>query len=264
MDQRIPKPIRPVLQEYIFLVGRELPGLVEACFLEGSIALGGFNERFSDVDFVAVLSRTATPTEVEGLRLVHRAIEKCHRQWKMMGSYLQADALGDTDGGGEPHWQYHGGRLHLQERFEVHSVEGWILKHHGIALMGPDPRALPFTVDWSVLIQGMRENLNSYWAGYTWSPKRILTLYSDWGIQWAVLGVLRQFYSFRESSITTKTRAGEYALAHLPPRWHPLIQEAINIRASKTTSAYHLRIARVIQTIGSLKYVIRVCNASFA
>ncbi len=93
MDQRIPEPIRPILQDYISLVAQRLPGLMQACFIEGSIALGGFNEHFSDIDFVAVLNRTVTPAEIESLSLIHRTVKKCHSQWKMMGSYLQVRRL---------------------------------------------------------------------------------------------------------------------------------------------------------------------------
>jgi hypothetical protein len=108
----------------------------------------------------------------------------------------------------------------------------------------------------------MRENLNSYWASWTKRPGRILALYSDWGIQWAVLGVLRQFYTFNERSITTKIRAGQYALGCLPGRWHKLIREAIDIRHGKKESAYRLRISRMIEAVIFLKYIIQLCNTS--
>jgi hypothetical protein len=263
MDQRIPEPIRPTLRDYISLVNQQLPGLMKAWFIEGSIALGGFNEHFSDIDFLVVLDRTATPAETESLRLIHKTIEKNYPQREFMGNYLPADAWSLFDGQSGSPLRYHHDILRPQRRFDLDSVEGWILKHHGIALIGPDPQSLPFTVDWNVIIRKMRENLNSYWADYTRRPHRIISLYSDWGIQWTVLGVLRQFYSFKENSITTKNKAGEYALTCMPTRWHRLIQEAIDIRECKETSAYRFRIMRAIDTINFVKYVIRICNASF-
>jgi hypothetical protein len=74
MHPRIPEPIRPTLQDYVSLVNQQLAGLMKACFIEGSIALGGFNEHFSDIDFVAVLARAATPAEIDSLRLIHKTI----------------------------------------------------------------------------------------------------------------------------------------------------------------------------------------------
>jgi hypothetical protein len=263
MDPRIPEPIRPAVQHYLTLVNQQLPELLKSFYIEGSIALDGFNEDFSDIDFIASLNRPATHAEIETLRSIHQAIEKRYPQRKMAGSYVQARALerGDHHISLNPH--YHDGVLRLHGHFELNSVEGWILKNHGIAVVGPTPQDLPFSIDWEALIKTMRHNLNSYWGKWTKRPDHIMVLLADWGIQWAVLGVLRQFYSFRENAITTKVKAGEYALTCLPERWHPLIREALHIRAGTKGSAYAFRIARTVEAIQFLKFIIRTCNASF-
>jgi hypothetical protein len=122
---------------------------------------------------------------------------------------------------------------------------------------------LPFTIDWAALITAMRQNLNSYWVQWTNQPTRLLMMLADWGIQWTVLGVLRQFYSFRENAITTKACAGEYGLTCLPAHWHPLIQEALRIRAGQERSTYSFRPTRTITVIRFLKFIIQTCNANF-
>lgn len=252
--------LQTVLDQYNALVGQKLPRLMNAFYLEGSIALGGFNERFSDIDFVATLQRRLTPAEIETLHGIHQQIEKSYPRWKMSGSYLPADFF-DRPNNAEPNLHYHDGRLRQNAHFVLNSVEGWILKNHGITLLGPSAQTLPIKIDWQQLISEMRENLNSYWAKWTNQPDRFVVLLSDWGVQWAVLGVLRQFYSFREHSITTKTKAGEYALTCLPSRWHGLIQEAINIREGKEKSLYRFRIARAMDVVKFLKFVIDFCNS---
>lgn len=262
MNPRIPEQIRPTLQSYTSLVNDRIPGLMKAFYVEGSIALGGFNEHFSDIDFVTLLNRRPTPTEFATLRNIHRAIRKSHPRWKMSGSYLQSDDLGHRNNMVEANSCYEG-RLRLRAHFDWNWVAGWTLKNHGIAVIGPDPQTLPVTIDWDQLIKRMRENLNSYWVGWTRRPYGLAALLLDRGIQWAVLGVLRQFYSFRESTITTKTTAGEYALTCVPSQWHRLIQEAIDIREGKKTSAYRLRIVRMMEAVGFIKFIIQTCNASF-
>jgi hypothetical protein len=127
-------------------------------------------------------------------------------------------------------------------------------------IVGTEPQNLPFTVDWNVLIAEMGENLNSYWRNWTRHPRRIMVLYSDWGIQWAVLGVLRQYFTFMENSITTKVRSGDYTLGCLPRQWHPIIQEAINIRQGKKDSSYRSRFSRMVETVRFLNYIIKTCN----
>ncbi len=263
MNQRIPELIRPTLQEYLSLVDHQIPDLMKAFYVEGSIALGGFNQQFSDIDFVALLSRPPTRTEFAALRNIHKVIGKKYPRWKMSGSYLQSDDLGCGNNRIEANSCYEG-RLRPQGQFDWNWVAGWILKNHGIAIIGPEPQALPVTIDWNQLIQRMSENLNSYWAGWTRRPDAIIRMTFDWGIQWAVLGILRQFYSFRENTITTKTKAGEYALTCVPNRWHGLIQDALDIRARTRASAYRVNILRTMEAVRFLKFVIQICNSRLA
>jgi hypothetical protein len=87
---------------------------------------------------------------------------------------------------------------------------------------------------------------------------------SDRGIQWTVLDVLRQYYTFRENSIATELKAAEYALTRLPSRWHPLIQEAIDIREGKKDLHYRSRIVRRIDAVKFLKFVVQTSNKEFS
>src|SRR5690606_30049075 len=92
-------------------------------------------------------------------------------------------------------------------------------------------------------------------------PKRIAWLFTNFGIEWTVLGVLRQYYTFVEQEITSKRGAGEYALAHLPSKWHRLIREAIQIREQAHDSLYRSRAERAFEAYSFLRYIIRFCNA---
>lgn len=262
IDLRIPQPVRLVIENYTSLVSQQLPGWLDAFYIVGSIALDEFNEQFSDIDFIAVLHRKPTSKEIDGLHHVHQAIERNHPRWKMSGSYIQSSNLGKLDDEMEPHPHYHNGVLHPNNSYELNSITWWELKNRGITVLGEEPQNLPFMVDWDRLVSWMKENMNSYWVSWTNRPIRVLSLYADWGIQWAILGVLRQFYTFKENSITTKIRAGRYALDCLPVRWHKLIQEAIRIREGKKGSAYGSRIARIVETVNFLKYIIQLCNTS--
>ncbi len=258
----LPEPVQPTIADFIALINEQLPGWINGFYIVGSIALGEFNAQFSDIDFVATLTGSPTAKEIDELYAIHGAIEKKHPRWKLSGSYIQPGALGKLDGELEPHLYYHDGVLHPNHRLGLNPVTWWELKNHGMAVVGPEPQQLPFTVDWDRLILWMRENMNSYWLRWTDRPGRILMMYTNWGIQWAVLGVLRQFYTFRENSITAKVKAARYALGCLPARWHRLIQEAIDIRLGKKPSAYRFRITRTIEAVDFLKYILQLCNTS--
>ena len=82
-EPRLPKPVQPVIEKYLQLTENHLAGLIGGFYLVGSIALGEFNERFSDIDFVAVFNRKATSSELEELAKIHQSIEKTTPCWKM-------------------------------------------------------------------------------------------------------------------------------------------------------------------------------------
>jgi hypothetical protein len=258
IDARVPAILHPLIQVYTHRLDQEMPGRVNAFYLEGSIALNGFNPRLSDVDFVALLNSKATTGDIDHLEKIHTEIEHQYPQWAMSGMYFQWEDLGCQDGGLQPFLHYQDGKLEWTYRFELSAVTWWILKHHGVVVFGPDVSELSYTVDMVALLHSQRENLHSYWSSWTRRPDRILALFTDWGVQWTVLGVLRQFYTLREHEIVSKVAAGEYALGCLPLQWHRIIREAIRLRQASAPSHYRTIIGRAIAAWWFLKYVIGV------
>lgn len=262
INPRIPEAVQPIIKSCVLLTKERLVGLINASYVVGSIALGEFNEHFSDIDFITILNRRITAMEIEHLRKIHQTIEKNHPQGRMSGSYIQSGDLGKLGNDVEPHPHFHDGVLYPAAANGLNSVTWWELKNHSIAVMGIAPQNLPFAVHWDLLIKEMRENLNTYWQSWTHRPRRVIPMYSNWGIQWAVLGALRQFYTFREDSITTKVKAANCELGCLPQQWHPLIQEAISIRQGKMNSSYRFRFGRMIEAVNLLKYIVHTWNVN--
>lgn len=264
MAANIPQPVQPVLREYLRLAHDALPGLLVGLYLHGSLALDAFTPGLSDIDFITITSRRCSASDIVALRAVHERLTQRYPETPLEGSYLQWPDLGRLEDAIPPHPHIHDGILHPSGYHDINSVTWWILKHHGIAVVGPPPAQLDMYVDLDDLIVRMRHNLNSYWASFTTTPRRMVWLLDDYGIQWAVLGVLRQFYTFREHAITSKIGAGEYGLKHVPPQWHRLIQEAINIRKGGHASLYRSRVIRAIMTRSFLQLMITTCNTNTA
>jgi hypothetical protein len=262
MRNRVPAPIQPLLAAYLAALDQALPDLMAACYLHGSLALDAFDPQLSDIDFITVVSRACTPDDIARLRAIHQEIAQCYPQWPLEGSYLQWQDLGQLGDSRTPAPYHHDNTFHASGTFDANAVTWWVLKHQGIALRGPAPAALDFSMSWDALIAEMAQNLNSYWASWTTSLAQIARLLTDDGIQWAVLGVLRQFYTFREHAITSKIGAGAYALTQLPARWQPIIQEALNLRQQTGPSTYRSRIFRAWEAVSFLKHIIHVCNAA--
>jgi hypothetical protein len=261
LSTAIPASIQPVIDDYIRLITATLPDFLTGFYLHGSLALGAFNLHFSDIDFVAIASRRCTPSDVSQLRVIHETLAQRYPQWPLEGSYLQWDDLGQSEATILPYPHIHDGILHPSGYHDINPVTWWVLKHRGLAILGPAPEQLNFEVDWDDLIARMHHNMNSYWTRFTNNPRRMAWLLSDYGVQWAVLGVLRQFDTFCEHDITSKTAAGIYAYRNTPREWHQLIQEALNIRAGTHASSYRFRIVRAVAARAFLRYIIEVSNA---
>ena len=246
---RIPQPVQPIIKDYLRLTEQRLVGLIRGSYVVGSTALGEFNEYLSDIDFITVLSRKATLIDLGHLNTIHQSIEKRYPKWKMSGSYIQASDLGKLGNDLRPHPLFHDGKLRQTVHTAINSVTWWELKNCGIPLIEDAHENLSFTLNWDGLIAEMRHNLSTYWHSWTRQPRRIAVLLSDWGIQWAVFGVLRQYFTFQENTITTKVRAGQYALGSFPQKWYPLIREAILVRQGNEHSSYRFRFGRMIETV---------------
>ena len=260
MDQRIPTALIPMVEHYLSRLDQRLPNFLRAFYIVGSIALDEFNPHFSDVDFVAVIDHRAIQQETERLRQIHKDIERQYPRWKFSGIYLLEDEVGKYAGDVEPLPGYHDGVLRLHHNFELNPVTWWVLRNHGIPVVGPSPHELPITVDSKFLVSWTDENMHTYWKSWTQRPGRLIILLSDWGIQWTVLGILRQFYTIRENKIITKRRAGEYALSVVPEQWHRLINEALRIRTKATGALYPLGLMRTADAVHFLNYIIQVSN----
>jgi Domain of unknown function (DUF4111) len=259
-DARIPELIRPLLQDYLGLLAHCVPSLIDACYLHGSVALNAFNERLSDIDFITVVRHNPTSHDLTQLQIVHRTITTKYPRWKLDGSYLRWQDFGCLPNTIAPSPYVAEGIFHQRGYRDLNLVTWWVLKHHGIVLLGLSPQSLAFTVSWDELVTRMHDNLHSYWRSWTRSPTRLPQLLTNYGIQWSVLGILRLWYAFCERDIVSKTEAGRYALTHLPERFHLLIQEAINLRDNPQQRFYKSRIYRAYDAVNFLRYAIQLCD----
>ncbi len=260
MDQRIPSIIQPQLEAYRALLERELPGFIHGLYLHGSIALQAFHEPSSDIDFIAILSRRASDDDIAKLKTIHRDIKQAYPRWALEGGYLQPEDLGGLEDTVTPFPYIHDGKFKAAGHFDLNDITWWIIKHRGITLVGPSTQELPYEVDWDLLIQRMGVNLNSYWKSWTTSPSKMADLLDDVGIEWAVLGILRQYYTFREHDVTSKVGAGVYALDHVPEEWHKIVREALRIRQGEGRAYYPAPPRRALIAVGFMRYIIKECQ----
>jgi Domain of unknown function (DUF4111) len=257
--------INQIITEYLNLVDEYNPELLEGFYIYGSVALGDYSLKLSDIDFIAVSKNRLTKEDISKLEGIHQMIRKAYPKPSLEGIYVTWDDLGKLNDI-EPYPYYHEGKMHESGLFECNPVTRHELITCGIAIQGPEVSELDITQDWDQLIQLMNTNLNTYWLNWIkLSSKRISMnsvslLCSKAAVEWGVLGITRLYYTFHENQITSKARAGEYALRVVPERWHRVIQESINYRRGISKSLYRSVWKRRADTLAYMNYILNECN----
>ncbi|MCU9614837.1 DUF4111 domain-containing protein [Caldibacillus lycopersici] len=166
---------------------------------------------------------------------------------------------------------FNNGKLTFGEYYNFNPVTWWIMKQSGISLIGPNPKNIAFSIEPQQLRAYVHENMNSYWANRMIAVEKHMEELVDLPIEhlneeieWTVLGLLRQFYTLKESAIISKLDAGSYGLQHLPQEWHPIIKEAMDIREGKQARDNRSFRERILSLLTFANYLINYCNNSKA
>jgi hypothetical protein len=80
--------VETAVDAFLQAVDAEAPGLVEALYLTGSVALGEFRPRTSDIDFVAVTSHRPDAAALAALGRAHGRLRKRWRKPYFDGLYV--------------------------------------------------------------------------------------------------------------------------------------------------------------------------------
>lgn len=261
----LPALVQITVNTHIGMLNTALPGRLVAYYVTGSAALGDFVEGRSDVDFVAVTGAPLKPEELERLRGVHAALENRRLFAGLDGSYVPADGFEGGRGAPDGCHRFNEGRYTGMKPFNIHSPDAWALKQYGVRAMGGNPESLPYTVDWDLLLEGMMQNLRTYWRGWIDGCRKFRTplaigLYiRPYATQWGVLGILRLYYTFLERDVASKTGAGNYALETLPAEWHDIVKEALRIR-NGGAAVYRSKSKRRKDALAFMDFTLRECE----
>jgi len=265
----LPKKVKEVVDEHIKIIESSLPKFLEAYYIYGSVSFEAFDYGKSDIDFIAVMKRKATETDINVLKKIHSNMQRKFHKTILDGMYLLRDDIQSLSKDVIPCLQFNNGVFKGFKTFDINSVDAFELKKYGISIKGQDILDLEYTVDLDILISKMNENLNTYWLNWVNdcrsypSIKYIGLFISLKAIEWGVLGVSRLYYTFNEKDITSKLEAGEYALRTVPQRWHKIIKEAMRLRKNNKKSFYNSIFKRRIDALSYIDYIIQESNELF-
>ena len=264
--ESVPEKVKEVVDEHIRIIESGLPDFLEAYYIYGSVSFGAFDYGKSDIDFIAVMKRKATETDIDILKKIHGDMQRKFHKTILDGMYLQKEDIESLSEGEIPCLRFNDGAFKGFKTFDTNSVDAFELKKYGITVKGQEIGNLKYTVDFDVLISKMKDNLNTYWLKWANACRRfpsigyIASLTSLKSIEWGVLGVSRLYYTFRKRDIVSKAGAGEYALKTVPQKWHKIIREAMRLRGNNKKSYYHSIFERRKDALGYIDYIIQESN----
>jgi hypothetical protein len=194
-------------------------------YLQGSFALGA-GDLHSDCDFLVVVGERPDAGQEAALRALHRDLPHRDGFWNrhLEGSYAVAADLRTADGLGRE-WLYvdHGWDEMSWSDHCNQAWTRWILREHGITLVGPCPVELVDPVPADVLREQARAGLATISDDVLgWCPPEVA-----WCQRYLVIQASRSLYTVRTAEVASKRDALRWAMMHADPRWRPLLQQVL-------------------------------------
>mgnify|MGYP000911045004 FL=1 len=269
----LPKPADTIIKEFVQQISKIEQFLIEGIYLTGSIGLSDFHSNKSDIDFLIFCRDLPDDKIALKLKFIHQKIAKQYPKPDLSGSYLTLESIKSDNTATAKILSWHQNVMRYRE-FEMSVISLSELKLNALTIFGQQAEDLPIEIDQDELNKFLYHNINSYWRKWinqhsTFFNRKLLLLFFPRFTEWSVLGAGRQLCTLQTGKIVSKTEAGYYCLKHLPSQFHPVIQEAIQIRKDNRTyplvRSYLIKPSfdRLEQTIQCVNYIIDTFNATY-
>jgi len=220
--------LNALLEDLTEKVSKILDDNFVGVYLQGSIALGAVDMQ-SDCDFIVVTKHQLKSDQEKQLRKLHNEIPTRQGHWNhhIEGSYVPEDELKSLSNLGKK-WLFidHGSR---EMEWSTHcnsEIVRWILREHGVTIVGPNPKELIDKVDPESLRSKMRNQIITFLPDMlTW-----MGLESPWGQRYAVTTLCRMLYTIEKGKVASKKDSLLWAKENLDSKWKELISETIDGR----------------------------------
>lgn len=208
-----------------------LGGNLVGVYLYGSLVSGDFDHDLSDIDLLAVTSRTVSKRELEALKKMHEILARQYPKWndRIEVQYVSCFALRTfktqtsnivTISPGEPIHFIKAGKDWLFNWYEV--------QEKGMVLFGPHHASIIPSISKREYMSAVKDSA-LYWREriekYTHQSSRGSCSYS-------VLTMCRMLYGYRYGKQASKTRAAVWAAKEYP-QWTPLVADAVSWRKTQ-------------------------------
>lgn len=190
-----------------------------------------------------------------------------YRKPNMNGIYITSGQLGKSRNDINPVTFYYEGTIYDNGYFEINYITWYYLKYSSCTVWGRPAEELVFDVVLQDLLNEMKENMRTYWKNWIDKASNLLRFshyaaFTAQRIEWGVLGITRQYYTFHKNNIVSKTDAGLWALDIVPEKFHKILKEAVNTRNGKK-SLYTSKLKRKRDAIEYMTYIYRESENRF-
>ncbi len=256
-EATLPPAIQPLLDAYLHGL-KPLHSHFYGIYITDSIALGAFEEQASDIDVIALTQGEWSSFELKQLKTLHTHLLKASPFGKRLEvcyiplRYLGVMRAGKRRGAIDPFPVMHDGVFSPASFGGLNALTWWIMKYHGICLLGPGRSELPLEITWQDILSAMRFNLDVYFAR---QAKRPYIYWSDVAVEFGVTNLCRIFTTIEEGEIISKSESLMRWRDRLPERWRPLLDEAWRLRHHlRQPSFYPHRLQRMRETLAFIQY----------
>lgn len=219
--------VREILEALVLQIGGVLGGNLVGIYLKGSLALGDFNPETSDVDLLVIVRQALDSADFDRLDKMHRQIQTLPNRYanEVELAYVPASVLNNFVPGLKYPALERGEQLKWKTLGTNWLLEFWTVREHGAALHGPDPKTLIEPIGKEQIVAAVRGVLPDWleWVD-TWGDPSWKTHMGE--IRFTVETMCRVMYTLATGQMCSKPQAVLWALAHLPERWLPLIQQS--------------------------------------
>lgn len=218
-----------------------------ALYLHGSLATGDFNEKSSDIDFIAILNKELSDEMIKKLEVAHQEILQSDSKWakKFEGSFVQKDLLKSIVPPEKPRPYINGDGFHIWPYGYEWVIEKYVIREKSLVVFGPPPSNFLEKVS----ADDMRSANSKILIG-DWKPmiKESSRLEDDEYQAYAVLTMCRCLFLFENGEMTSKPVAVKWTKSRFP-QWRELVEVASKWRKDETMN-------RLKETINFIKFTI--------
>lgn len=204
--------VNDLLNELLTNIKDILDEKIIGLYLEGSLVLGDFDPKTSDIDLVAILESDINDLEFENLKKMHQDFVKKHPDWndRIEVCYISKEAINSTKlkisdlvniSPGEP--------FHRMKSQKEWLMNWYLTREKSKTLFGLDPKEVINPISKEEFLDCVKDHVKS-WGEWVGGMK------NRYAQSYAILTLCRALYSYKNADQVSKFKAADWVKNKYP------------------------------------------------